>query len=177
MDNDTKMFGQVAAEAGVSEQQASIACYLLGLSHAGKGLDDAATLLRMERADVRDHARSWSIPFADYVPQTEPLRLTWTKAKRGLWELRDSESVVAIAQSDGEGGYSAGIGGRPRESWDGSKAHIAIKRVSHVVERCSVAMFGSDDVIIIGPDEAGIETRLAPRDIGDRKKLAAALHH
>ena len=176
MDNTGKMYSQVAAAAKVTEQQASVACYLLNLSRSGKRLDDAAALLRMERPEVRDHARSWAIPFEDYQPNSNPLTLTWEKPKRGLWELKHDGAVIAVAQSDGEGGYSAAIGGGIRQSFDGSSASVAIKHCSRALERLSLTVLGVDDVVIIGPSPIGELVTVAPTDIGDRATLARALH-
>lgn len=176
MENSAKMFSQVAAAAGVTDQQAMVACYLLNLARAGKQLDEAAALLRMSRPEVRDHARSWAIPFTDYTANTAPLKLTWIKAKRGLWELHHDGRVVAVAQSDGSGGYTAAITGRPRDHWDGSAAYAAIGRASHALERDSVERLGVDDVVILGPRADREIDQLAPKDIGDRASLARVLH-
>lgn len=174
MDNSVKMYSQVAAAAQVTDQQATIACYLLNLSRSGRSMAEATELLRMERADVRTHARSWSIPFADYKPG-QPAVLTWTKEKRGSWLLVHAGKAIASAISDGKGtGYDAGIGGR-REVYSGSSADVAIARASRALERDSLQLIGIDDVEIYGPANGEVK-RLAPMDIGDRALLARVLH-
>lgn len=176
MDNSVKMFSQVAAAAGVSDQQATIACYLLTLSRAGKTLDDAAQLLRTTRAGARMHARSWGIPFPDYPMTTAPLALAWEKEKRGVWVLNDGSRALAVAKSDGKGTgcYDATIIGLPTV-YSGSSAEVAIARCSVAIEQSCTHLIGVEDVTIIGPNK-GAMVRVAPADIGDRVKLAQALH-
>lgn len=176
MDNDVKMYSQVAAAAGVTDQDAMVACYMLGLSQAGKTLDEAATLLRVTRPVARRHARSWSIRFPDYPAAAAPVELTWTKEKRGRWVLLDGGREVAQAVSDGTGSgwYDATIIGFPTK-YGGSSAEIAIARCSDAIEQSCVHLLGVEDVSIIGPKK-GDFVRVAPTDIGDRTTLARALH-
>lgn len=178
MDNTGKMFSQVASAANVSEQQATIACYMLNLAKDGRSLNDAAALLRLSRAEARDHARSWAISFADY-DATAPklLSIAWVKERRGCWTLAVSGDVVAVAESDGEGGYRARREGATQWQWRGSSAAVAIKRASREIERDSLTIFGVDDVVIVGPGADGKVAQLAPVDVGPRATLRAALHH
>lgn len=178
MDNTGKMFTQVASAARVSEQQATIACYMLNLAKDGRSLNDAAALLRLSRAEARDHARSWTISFADYdATAPKPLALEWKKERRGRWILTVDGGVIACAESDGEGGYRARREGSAQWLWTGSSAAVAIKRASREIERGSLDALGVDDVTIHGPDAAGNTALLAPMDIGPRSQLRAALHH
>jgi hypothetical protein len=182
MHNEGRLFSQVAAEAGVPAEKAIIACYLLSLSKEGKTLDEAATLLRKERCDARDYARDWSIPFVDYDTKRQPLSLSWRKEKRGRWILAVDGLEVAEAISDGEGGYDARelVTSNPRRARlaaEGSKAEIAMRRLSLDLERRSVEVFGVDDVLIFIEDAEGAEI-VAPKMADDparlRKALAAA---
>lgn len=179
MDNSVKMFSQVASAAGVTEQQAIVACYLLTLSRAGKDMDEAAALLRMERCDVRDHARSWAIPFTDYTPAAVTTVLEWRKIERGHWRLFLGGVIVADAVSAGKGNgeYQARLHGGKGWQWHGSSASVTMRRASREIERDSLERFGADDIAIMGPDANGDIAKLAPSDIGDRRKLTAALHH
>jgi hypothetical protein len=104
MDNSGRLYAQVAAEAGVGADKAMIACYLSNLARDGKTMDEAARLLRKERADVRDYARNWGIPFRDYERSDRPLILTWRKEKRGQWKLWNRGECCATADADGGGG-------------------------------------------------------------------------
>jgi hypothetical protein len=172
------MYAQVATVAHVAEQQAMVACYMLNLARDGRTLNDAAMLLRQSRGEVRDHARSWGIDFADYRPAgKEPLGLSWVKERRGRWVLAVDGAPVAIAESDGcgEGRYRVRREGSGEWKWTGSSAAVAIKRASREIERDSVAIFGVDDVVILGPDAGGSTDQLAPIDIGPRQVLHAAL--
>ncbi len=176
MDNDVKMYSQVAAAAGVTDQEAMVACYMLGLSQAGKTLDQAATLLRVTRPVARRHARSWSIRFPDYPSATEPVFLTWEKEKRGRWVLLDGTRELAEAVSDGKGTgcYVARIIGHSAR-YDGSSAEVAIARCSEAIEESCVHLIGAEDVVILGPKKGDI-VRVAPTNIGDPTTLERALH-
>lgn len=175
MNNDVRMAAQVAASANVTDAEAAIACYMLGLSQAGKTLDEAATLLRVTRPIARRHARSWSIRFPDY-PAAGPVELTWTKEKRGRWVLLDGSREVAHAVSDGSGSgrYVARVVGYDVD-YDGSSAEVAIARCSDAIEQASTHLVGAEDVWIIGPKK-GEMVKIAPTDIGDRSTLQRALH-
>lgn len=171
MDNEGRLYSQVAAQAGVTPERAMVACYLSNLSKAGKTMDEAATLLRKQRCDVREYARDWGISFVDYSPAPQPLRLEWVKPKRGRWELKigDAEIAEAITDGNGCGSYMARRG---TGDWHyGSSAEIAIRRLSEEMERDSVGLFGVDDVVISMQGSG----RVAPKEPGDAHKLAAAL--
>lgn len=176
MDNEGRLFSQVAAEAGVSAETAMVACYLLNLSRKGKSMDDAAALMRKDRAEVRSYARDWGISFSDYMTSPQPLVLTWTKAKRGRWDLLLDGLLIASATSNGrgDGGYVA-----TRETHDlrenGSSYEIAIRRLSVEIEKRSVEIFGLDDVQIWIAFEDGNHDLCAPKSDADTAKLRRAL--
>lgn len=176
MNNDVRMAAQVAATAGVTDAEAAIACYMLGLSQAGKTLDQAATLLRVNRSVARRHARSWSIRFPDYPLPSAPVEMAWVKEKRGRWVLLDGARMLAEAISDGSGSgrYVARIVGYDVE-YDGSSAEVAIARCSDAIEQASTHLVGAEGVWIIGPKK-GEMVKIAPTDIGDRSTLQRALH-
>lgn len=179
MHNEGRLFSQVAAEAGVPTEKAMIACYLLNLSKEGKTLDEAATLLRKDRCEARDYARDWSIPFVDYDTKRQPLSLSWRKEKRGRWVLAVDGLTIAEATSDGHGGYTARELGasnpcRARLAADGSKADVAMRRLSLDLERRSVEVFGVDDVLIFIEDADGAEI-VAPKMAEDAARLRKAL--
>jgi hypothetical protein len=173
MDNEGRLFSQVAAEAGVPAEKAMVACYLLNLSRQGKTLDEAATLLRKRRCEARDYARDWGISFTDYKPARKPLVLKWTKPRRGRWELIVGDALVAAADSDGQGGYTAcAEAASIREV--GSSAEVAIRRASIELERRSVEIFGVDDVEIRMVSD-GCHDVMAPKSPADTAKLRSAL--
>lgn len=175
MNNEGRLYSQVAAEAGVPTEQAMTACYLLQLSRQGKTLDEAAALMRKPRHEAREYARDWGISFADYIMSPQPLAITWAKPKRGLWELKLDGLLIAAATSDGNGtgAYTA-----RRETHDmtesGSSAEIAMRRLSVEIERRSVEIFGVDDVQI-WIEQDGARDILAPRAAEDPGKLQRAL--
>ena len=68
MDNPGKLLGQIAAEAGVTNNSAKVAIYLLGLARDGRSLDYAAKSLRIEPETAKRYARDFLIDFADYRP-------------------------------------------------------------------------------------------------------------
>lgn len=175
MDNDVRLFSQVAAEAAVSAESAMVACYLLSLSRSGKSLDDAATLMRKPRAEVRSVARDWGIAFSDYMLTAAPLRLSWTKPKRGRWELHLGDVLIATADSAGEGNGSY-IAYRDNDGIrvDGSSAVIAMTRCSEEIERRSVEISGVDDIEIYMTDADG-STLLAPKCPGNAHQMRRAL--
>lgn len=175
MDNEGRLFSQVAAEAGVSAETAMVACYLLNLSRKGKTMDDAAALMRKERADVRSYARDWGISFSDYMTSPRPLRIVWEKAKRGRWELKLGGMLIAVAVSDGTGTGSYIASRQTHELTErGSSAEIAIRRLSEALERQSVEIFGLDDVqILMALDER--HQLVAPVTDADPAKLQRAL--
>lgn len=169
MDNNGRLYSQVAAQAGVTPERAMVACYLSNLSKAGRTMDEAASLLRKHRADVREFARDWNISFVDYDRTRRPLELAWAKVKRGRREMTVGADTIAEAISDGSGGYKARFS---TEAWHhGSSAEIAIRRASSDIERRSVELFGVDDIVIV-MDGYG---RVAPKIAENTKKLARAL--
>lgn len=175
MDNNGRLWQQVAAMAQVPPERAVAACYLANLAAAGKTLDEAATLMRKDRGAARDYARDWGIRFVDYVASDRPLCLTWTKAKRGRWELMLGDVLVASAVSDGKGtgGYEAVKNGEDL-TFIGSCAEIAMRRLSLDLERRSVAIFGLDDVEINIAFDNGI-SQVAPELEPNALKLRSAL--
>jgi len=68
MDNPGKLFGQIAAEAGVTSSKAKIAVYLLGLARDGRTLEYAATSLRRSEETIKEYCREFHIDMADYKP-------------------------------------------------------------------------------------------------------------
>jgi hypothetical protein len=173
MQNEGRLYSQVAAEAGVTTEKAMIACYLSNLSKEGKTLGEAAALIRSPRHAARDYARDWGISFSDYMTSPQPLTLTWTKPKRGRWELMLDGLLIAVADADGKGGYIAHRT-NPAITVAGSDAEVAIKRLSVEIERLSVEIFGLDDVVI-EIDQAGEVSRAAPKPAADPDKLRRAL--
>lgn len=175
MDNEGRLFSQVAAEAGVSAETAMVACYLLNLSRKGKTMDDAAALMRKPRHEVRGYARDWGISFSDYTTAPQPLCLIWQKVKRGRWELKLADVLVAYAVSDGHGtgGY---IAKRDTHSLraDGSSAAIAMRRLSEKLEQLATDIFGVEDVAI-WIDFDGEHQKAAPSSAEDPDKLRRAL--
>jgi hypothetical protein len=171
MESSSKLYTQIAAQAGVSEADAQRAAYLRDLAADGRTLDSAAALLRIERADARDIARDWGIAFPDYQ-STTPVQMVWSKPRRGEWELRHGDTVVARALSDGHGGYkgqwemaNASIGSA------GPNAEVAARRLSKQIERQSIGLFGVDDIEIVFP-EAGV---LAPIPAAEAPRMRQAL--
>lgn len=175
MDNSGRLYSQVAAEAGVTTEKAMVACYLLNLSRQGKSLDEAAALLRQSRASARDYARDWGIAFKDYSAAAVPLAIDWRKEKRGRWVLEIDGALVAEAESDGKGGYRARPAGSREWSHGGSRATVAIRLLSLMLERQSVRIFGVDDVVISMLDADGIRERLAPKMAANTVDLQRAL--
>ena len=180
MHNEGRLFSQVAAEAGVPNEKAMVACYLLNLSRQGKTLDEAAALLHKDRCEARDYARDWAIAFVDYDTTRQPLRLVWRKEKRGYWLLAVDGLQIAEAVADGEGGYigrelaTGSYPGRARLASDGSKAEIAMRRLSLDLERRSIEIFGVDDVVIFIAD-AECQEQVAPKINDDVARLRTAL--
>lgn len=177
MDNDVRLFSQVAAEAAVSAESAMVACYLLSLSRSGKSLDDAATLMRKPRAEVRTVARDWGIAFPDYLLTAAPLQLVWEKVKRGRWELRLGDVLIGTADSAGAGnGSYIAYRDNDRLQVDGSSAVIAMTRLSDEIEKRSVDIFGVDDVQIYMTDADGsklLSPKYPPNAQDMRRALAA----
>jgi hypothetical protein len=174
MDSSGRLYSQVAAEAGVAPERAMVACYLADLSRSGKSLNDAATLMRKDRSDVRTAAREWGIRFSDYEPDAPPVRLEWTKAARGRWELLDGRKLIAVATSDGKGGYRAAteIAGVRSIEAKGSSAEVAVRRLSRAIERQSAHAVGAEQIEIIFAPTGDC---LAPKLVGDLKKMRKAL--
>jgi len=171
--NEGRLYSQVAAMAGVTTDKAMVACYLSNLAKDGKTLDEAAALILAPRCYARDYARDWGISFSDYSAASQPLTVTWTKPKRGRWELKLDGLLIASADADGEGGYNAKHA-RPSIHMDGSSAEVAIRRLSVEIEQRSLEIFGVDDVVI-EIDQAGEVTRMAPKLAADPMKLRRAL--
>lgn len=174
MQNDGRLYSQVAAMAGVTTDKAMVACYLSNLAKDGKTLDEAAALILAPRSYARDYARDWGISFSDYSTASQPLTLTWTKAKRGRWELTLDGLLIASADADGAGGYNAKHGKPLALAASGSDAEVAIRRLSVEIEMRSLEIFGVDDVVI-EIDQAGEVTRMAPKPAADPMKLRRAL--
>ncbi|WP_420140181.1 hypothetical protein [Sphingomonas sp.] len=68
MENPGRLFGQIAAEAGITEAKAKVALYLMGLAEQGRSLDYAAGALQKKPSTVRTYARDFLIDFADFRP-------------------------------------------------------------------------------------------------------------
>jgi len=68
MENCGRLFGQIAAEAGVTANRAKLAVYLTGLSSQGRSIDYAAGALRKSPETIKLYAREFLIDFADYRP-------------------------------------------------------------------------------------------------------------
>lgn len=68
MENSGRLFGQIAAEAGVTPNRAKLAVYLMGLSQQGRTVDYAAGALRKKPDTIKTYAREFLIDFADYRP-------------------------------------------------------------------------------------------------------------
>ena len=173
MQNEGRLYSQVDVEAGVTTEKAMVACYLANLSKQRKTLGEAADLIRSPRHAARDYARDWGISFSDYMTSPQPLTLTWTKPKRGRWELKLDGLLIAVADADGKGGYIAHRT-NPALTVVGSDAEIAIRRLSVEIEQRSVEIFGLDDVVI-EIDQAGEISRMAPKLAADPGKLRRAL--
>lgn len=175
MDNEGRLFSQVAAEAGVSAETAMVACYLLNLSRKGKSMDDAAALMRKPRHEVRGYARDWGISFSDYMTSPQPLSLMWEKARRGLWELKLGDVLIATAVSDGTGtGCYIATRNTHKLRANGSSAVIAMRRLSEMLEQAAVEIFGVEDVAVwVNLD--GKHQKVAPTSAEDPAKLQRAL--
>lgn len=177
MQNEGRLFSQVAAMAGVPIEKAMVACYMVNLAREGRTLDEAAVLLRKPRHEARDYARDWGITFTDYAAAS-PLILRWAKEDRGRWVLTLDGMTIATATANRNGGgaYTAKREGHPFEA-DGSSAGIAMRRMSAELEQRSVEIFGVDDVRIWMAADGGDEL-LAPKVAEDpaglRKALATA---
>ncbi|MXP42963.1 hypothetical protein [Allopontixanthobacter sediminis] len=68
MKNSSKLFSQIAAEAGCTPNKAKTAAFLFGLSEDGSTIDRAARLLCMKPNTIKVYAREFLIDFADYRP-------------------------------------------------------------------------------------------------------------
>lgn len=68
MENQGRLFGQIAAEAGISKRRAKIALYLSGLAGEGRTLTYAASALRLQPSTIRTYAKDFLIDFSDYRP-------------------------------------------------------------------------------------------------------------
>lgn len=172
MDSSGRLYAQVAAEAGCDPQDAMIAVYLRDLSRDNRTLDEAARLLRKQRGEVRNYARDWGVNFSDYIPAAQPLQLVWRKIKRGSWGLYLGDDQVGEGCSDGEGGYYAQLCDESAKVHEavGSSYLVAFKRLSLIIDRESVSIFGVDDIVIDlevvtkDGEEQVTHTRLAPKE-------------
>lgn len=178
MDSSGRLYSQVAAEAGVSPERAMVACYLADLSRAGRSMNEAASLLRKERGEVRDYARDWGISFSDYRRAAKPMELTWRKANLG-WELvGPGGAKIADSLSAVENGtrrcYAQLIDLPGGEVCDGSSHDVAIRRLSLQIDRRSLDLFGVDDITICVVRD-GISEQVAPKMADEPAKLQAAL--
>jgi len=173
VDSSGRSWRQVAAEAEVSDERAMVACYLADLARAGKSMNEAASLLRKGRGEVRTYARDWGLRFTDYQTAPQPLQLIWKKPKRGLWTLEIEGGVIAEAIANGGLGYKAR---RIGHDWHvGSNAEIAMRRLSAEMERDSLDLFGVDDVVISMQIEGVGRGRLAPTEEPRAHRLQSAL--
>lgn len=68
MSNSSKLWSQIAAEAGCTPNKAKVAAYLSDLAAKGEPLTRAAQLLRRKPDYVRRYAREFLIDFPDYRP-------------------------------------------------------------------------------------------------------------
>lgn len=68
MDNIGRLFGQVAAEGGVTASRAKLAVYVMGLAEAGRPVSDVASALRVAPETVKRLSRAFLIDFVDFVP-------------------------------------------------------------------------------------------------------------
>lgn len=68
MNNSSKLWSQIAAEAGCTPNKAKVAAYLSDLAADGTPLARAAQLLRRRPDYVRRYAREFLIDFPDYRP-------------------------------------------------------------------------------------------------------------
>lgn len=178
METTSKLFSQIAVQAGVSDQTAQLVAYLIDLSAAGKTLNQAAGLIRKDRAFVRDIARDWGLSFADYS-FSKPVILNWTKPRRGEWELSFDGSVIARVNSEVSGGTRFYVARWQRDDAsireDGSSAEIAARRLSIEIDRRSIDLFSVDDIEIIFPLPRDTAIRLAPKIADNLPKLRTAL--
>lgn len=174
MDTTSKLYSQVAVEAGVSIERAMVGCYLSDLSRSGKTLDDAAQLMRSTRSSVRCAARDWGISFSDFTPGS-PVRLEWEKERRGRWILKSGKMVVAEAASFTEGGVH---GYRAKTipdglTQEGSSAEVAIRRLSLAMEAMSAHTLHADDVEIHMPGVGQVAPKVEPLAANMKRALSA----
>lgn len=174
MDSTSRPYSQVAQMAGVAPEKAMVACYLLDIARAGRTLDDAAELMRKNRANVRHIARDWGIDFADYS-YGDPLVLAWRKTAPGKWALEQAGKVIATANRITKNGYSyfqaVGFDGGHVET--GSSAEVACRRLSIIMEEFSVKLFGIDDVEITMPEIGTLAPKAEPLAPKLREALSA----
>lgn len=65
---NSKLFSQIAAEAGCTPTKAKIAAYLFSLADDGATLERAAQAVRKKPETIKTYAREFMIDFADYRP-------------------------------------------------------------------------------------------------------------
>lgn len=179
METHRRLSSQVAAEAEVAADVATLAVYLLDLSRAGKTLDQAAALTRRERWQVRDIARDWGIAFPDYEARA-PRVMTWARERPGRWTLKLDGLDVAEATSEelspGRRGYRARslMDAAPEDS-EGSSAEVAIRRLSIRLDQQARRLFDADDVAIWMQFPDGCRDQMAPKVAEQPERLRRAL--
>ena len=68
MNNGSKLWTQIAAEAGCTPNKAKVAAYLSDLAENGTPLARAAELLKRKTDYVKRYSREFLIDFPDYRP-------------------------------------------------------------------------------------------------------------
>lgn len=68
MDNPSRLWCQIAAEAGVSANRAKLGAYMANLAKDGRTLADAARALRRKPATIKQLSREFMIDWPDYRP-------------------------------------------------------------------------------------------------------------
>lgn len=164
MDSTSRPYSQVAQMAGVAPEKAMAACYLLDIARAGRSLNDAAALMRTNRANVRHIARNWGIGFTDYS-YGEPIVFAWRKTAPGQWVLERGADVIARARRVTRNGVSffeaEGSEGMAYIE-TGSSAEVACRRLSIILEEFSVKLFGVDDIEITMPEVGTLAPKAEP---------------
>lgn len=68
MDNPSRLWVQIAVEAGVSPNKAKLGAYMANLAQDGRTLEDAARALRRKPATIKQISREFMIDWPDYRP-------------------------------------------------------------------------------------------------------------
>jgi hypothetical protein len=68
MENNSRLYDQVAAELGVTANRAKIALYVKGLANSGKPIQYVADSLRRKVDTIKSLSRDFMIDFVDYRP-------------------------------------------------------------------------------------------------------------